>query len=941
MKIWKCLSLSLLLVLGAAPVDARPRGIGAVAGGAPSAGKTIINLGSEFRYGQYANIMKAYGSHGFTGDATPANLDDNLMPSGSWATGTISGPLYFPSAFFTSVTQVAFRASPGCVTKIVISQNTNLVSTTATGVTTSGGSASPLTVTFDGTGFAGGDARVVFTFPSYSAQFINVAFQPAFTHNCPSTTAASGLKMVRVSDEALFDANPYALTPEAKAAFQTLNLGAIRWMGQQNSNGGNLSRWNMRIKPSTLGWGVNFSNYRPGSWAGVTTGTDTYTVANAPNSPGGAFVDGEVVQATFVNAANRIDISNAVAANGSNCAWATAGRVCLTVNSMGTVVNGQQVWIGGIAGTTEANGIHTAQTDGGDATHIALSDVVFVNAFNAGGSFAHVTNQTINVGARGVKRLCQIYGDPLWSSSSTQAPQANQAATLVFDTLLDCWKWNAGGAVPDMPWEAMAAVSNELGIDLYAQIAAYADDDYATNAATVVRDNLRSGLVFHVSWSNEIWNLGFSQGAWAERRGQALGLVHGRFSYYSLRIHSIFASVIPTVFAGQMDRVLRVVEGQGSSTTNMSTYELASAELAPSGVSTGTGNSTYCTWTGGTFSGSCTGGANYTAYPNRTRDFADAAAYAPYAGGTAYCFGTDMSACSTSNPGVPAVLQSVINAYEAGSTATVISLIDEDIRHGRTLVQNITAAGTVFTTSLSHTFSSGNQIICLAAGGTLYSGMISGQMYQISPNNLTATTFSLRQYNNANVVVATDINAGSAGTGTTSCGLVPNFRNLQQASVTWHLPWETMTATFDSPVCSTSKAACGAQAFGPLQLLQYEGNLEPDSPSPAQCVTMGLTTVPPDGTGAACATKLDAALTVWKNSNEAAITTRLYYAQFNGTDPNMVPTFGVMAHARRPAWLQMLGPGTEWTMSPASNYVDGYAQRYKTWDGFGSYAGVP
>lgn len=946
MKLFLRALACLFLLLMPAPSIAWPVR-GAATSPSGSAGKTILNISTnEFRYGFFVNMMKASGSHGFTGTVTPGNLDDNLMPTGTLTGGTVSSGLYVPSQFFTSTTDIVFRASVGCVMKMTINIATNFQSMSATGVSVTGGTNNAMTVTFDGTGFAGGDARVVFRFPSYSAQLIGTIFPAGFTYNCPSTTAATGLKMFRLTDEAAFDADPYALMPEAKAAFQSLNIGAIRWMGAQNSNGNNLSRWSLRMKPSSLGWNTQFTNFVPGWWAGgggVISGTDQYTVANAPNSPSSGFVDGEVIQGTFTNAATRIDVSGAVAASGAACSWATAGRVCLTVSSLGTVTNGQQVWIGGMVGTVEANGIHTAQIDAGDPTHIALSDVVFVNTFLS--SFAHVTNQTINVGGRGIKRMGQIFGAPLWNSSSGQGPTAGQHSTLVFDVLLDCWMWNSGGATPDIPPEAMASVSNQLNVDLYAQIAAYVDDTYSTNFATAVRDNLNTNLVWYASWSNEIWNNAWTQSAWSALRAQALGLVHTNISYYSLRTRSIFATVIPAVFAGQMHRVVRVAEGQGSGPSGVGQYILQSYELAPAGVNTGTGNSTYCTWTGGVWTGVCTGGANYTQYPNRLRDYTDATAYAPYAGGTLYCFGADMSSCGTGNPGLAAGLQEIIVAYEAGNTAQVISLIDNDIRRGRTLVQNVTASGTIFTTPLAHGYTTLNNVICTSTGGSLYSGLVKGQMYQVVATNLTATTYTLRAYNNANQVVAPDINAGTIGTGTTSCGIVPNFRNLQQASVTWHLPWETMVTTLDTPVCSTSKAACGANAFGPLILLQYEGNLEPTPPSAAQCQAMSLVTVPPDASGIACNAKLKAALdTMWKTSNEAAATTRLYFAQFNGTDPDMVPTFGLMLHATRPGWLNALGgPGTvaDYALSPATNFVDAYAQRYKYWDGFGGYTGVP
>jgi len=114
--------------------------------------------------------------------------------------------------------------------------------------------------------------------------------------------------------------------------------------------------------------------------------------------------------------------------------------------------------------------------------------------------------------------------------------------------------------------ELMIQLANTLHADPWFCMPHLADDDFVTQFATMVRDQLDPGLVVHVEYSNEVWNGQFEQAGYAEQQGLDLGLsgngYEARLRYYSQRSVEIFG-LWEQVFGGP-DRLVRVLASQSA-----------------------------------------------------------------------------------------------------------------------------------------------------------------------------------------------------------------------------------------------------------------------------------------------------------------------------------------------------------------------------------------
>jgi len=125
--------------------------------------------------------------------------------------------------------------------------------------------------------------------------------------------------------------------------------------------------------------------------------------------------------------------------------------------------------------------------------------------------------------------------------------------------------WTTGG----VPWEAMIALSNQLGRDMWINVPAKADDDYVNQLATLIKAQLQSPLTVRVEYSNEVWNGIFGQFAYnldQARHNSAL-TAHDDFGraaqQYGVRAKQI-GDIFRGVFGDQSSRVICVLGGQCS-----------------------------------------------------------------------------------------------------------------------------------------------------------------------------------------------------------------------------------------------------------------------------------------------------------------------------------------------------------------------------------------
>lgn len=109
--------------------------------------------------------------------------------------------------------------------------------------------------------------------------------------------------------------------------------------------------------------------------------------------------------------------------------------------------------------------------------------------------------------------------------------------------------------------ENMIALCNELGADAWFCMPHQADDTFVTNFATMVRDNLNPDLKVYVEWSNEVWNVGFSQNKWVDQNAAGGVFSPEFFQKWAAEAKRDF-DIWHSVFAGQTERIIRVAAGQ-------------------------------------------------------------------------------------------------------------------------------------------------------------------------------------------------------------------------------------------------------------------------------------------------------------------------------------------------------------------------------------------
>lgn len=267
---------------------------------------------------------------------------------------------------------------------------------------------------------------------------------------------------------------------------------------------------------------------------------------------------------------------------------------------------------------------------------------------------------------------------------------------VVYDAVLGKVIYNPGGMVGSIPIEAQINLANKLRVDIWPIIPAWARDNYVTNWATVIRDNLSAALYAYPEYTNEVWNFGFPQTHWSNQRGLVFGWVQSSnqalYGWYGLRVRQIMGNLIPAVFSGQMSRVRRVMALQGFGDTTNITNRFSGSQLRScASFAPPCGNAAYDVYTGS---------ANYSVKPNRPIDPSDTISGAPYAGGTNLCTGPDIG-CTPTALNAP-FYQTLVTNWEGANQAAAITAIDDDIQTGRTNIQNVTASGATFTTGSNH-----------------------------------------------------------------------------------------------------------------------------------------------------------------------------------------------------------------------------------------------
>ena len=112
--------------------------------------------------------------------------------------------------------------------------------------------------------------------------------------------------------------------------------------------------------------------------------------------------------------------------------------------------------------------------------------------------------------------------------------------------------------------EYMMELSNSLDANPWFNMPHQADESFVRQFAEMARDTLNPDLTIYVEWSNEIWNFanGFDSSRWIQEQlmlPENAGM--NRYEFAADQIQEDFA-IWEDVFAGQEDRLVRVVAGQ-------------------------------------------------------------------------------------------------------------------------------------------------------------------------------------------------------------------------------------------------------------------------------------------------------------------------------------------------------------------------------------------
>ncbi|MFN9718131.1 MAG: PA14 domain-containing protein [Planctomycetota bacterium] len=114
--------------------------------------------------------------------------------------------------------------------------------------------------------------------------------------------------------------------------------------------------------------------------------------------------------------------------------------------------------------------------------------------------------------------------------------------------------------------EYMVQLANELDADVWLNMPYRADDNFVRSFATQVRDTLETGRRIYIEWSNETWNAGwgFETYPWVTQelaQPENAYLNGDRWAFVARETKRDF-DIWSDVFAGQTDRMVRVVAGQ-------------------------------------------------------------------------------------------------------------------------------------------------------------------------------------------------------------------------------------------------------------------------------------------------------------------------------------------------------------------------------------------
>ncbi len=122
--------------------------------------------------------------------------------------------------------------------------------------------------------------------------------------------------------------------------------------------------------------------------------------------------------------------------------------------------------------------------------------------------------------------------------------------------------------------EEMVELANQTQTNPWFNIPHMATDEYITNFAEYVKDNLDPNLQVYVEYSHEVWNSNYDQARWIRQQGENEwpdSLVNSfgkRLNWYSRRTTEV-TQIWDEVFDSDKERVIGVIGGQAANTATI------------------------------------------------------------------------------------------------------------------------------------------------------------------------------------------------------------------------------------------------------------------------------------------------------------------------------------------------------------------------------------
>lgn len=853
----------------------------------PAAGFSQTGTSANDFFGGALNAINNANQLSFANGADPSFLDANGYPGVPLtSTQQIAMAIGFVGTQTGSGTQWVFKWTPAG--DAVWFLNGGWSNITATGCT-----ATSNTFTTTVTMTAGTPARVTFNWSSPPGGNLLTQFKAA--NYAPGSPQ---MVLCRASDEAAITAGQI-FTPEYLAVMAALNLRTLRfmvWINSGNLANTNQSLWKYRSTLSMMGWGNG--RWPPGAWGGTISGTNQYTVALPPDSSAAGWVNGEVIQGNVTNATTTSAISITGAVNNGS------GLIRLTVSASGTLTTNQQVFISGVSGTYEANGVQTLTVI--DSTHVDLQGSTFVHTYAGGTGTIGVETLTVTGKTGGTVPIATT------SATALHAPFLGSVGTgpgtFIYDAVLGAVMYSGGPITANIPIEAAVNLVNALNINLWTNLPIFADNSYATSEAALIRDSLKSALCWYPEVSNEVWATSWPQTAYSINKGALLGGISGH-GFYSLRVRQIMGAITTTWTATRSQSTLnRLIAWQAFGDSTVTTQRLNSSELNTAS------NPQLLAYAGS---------VNYTVQGQRASDWCDVGSYATYFSGALFTNG--FATGYQSDAGAVTQIQNLANLFNANaSDPTAFAIVDNDFRQGT--VQNNTISSVSGTTinATANGLSTNQRGVFTNTGGALYTGVSLNTPYFVVSAATNSFSVSLTRGGAAISL--------SGGSGTNSFGILAGQTMLDLSQIIYQNTggnlssnpgWEAVAATYDTYRNSVSQPL--------LKIECYEGALEALAPTTAQCTAMGVLV---GGSASTASAALTAGLAAYKNSSLAKALALSQFRQFKGEDASQPLTFGLMAHSKTPSWFLTIGP-SQWSLLPGS--ID--STPYQTYNGVAAFNG--